>query len=148
MFLHLSVILLTGRGGVRGCSRCSGGGHAWLLCGGGACVARGGMRGRDTVGHCAGGTHPTGMHSCSVVILLTINRRLILIHFIVGNSVCETASYSSEDSMLQFGDGIETPSSACTWATNSLCHRWSYVLPPPVEPAAAPTERPRGRPGG
>ena len=59
----------------------------------------------------------------SVVILLTINRRLILIHFIVGNSVCETASYSSEDSMLQFGDGIETPSSACTWATNSLCHR-------------------------
>ena len=22
------------------------------------------MRGRDTAGHCAGGTHPTGMHSC------------------------------------------------------------------------------------
>ena len=38
--------------------------------GGGACMAKGGMRGmhapllRDTAGQCAGGTHPTGMHSC------------------------------------------------------------------------------------
>ena len=81
MFLHLSVILLTG-GGVRGCSReqgcvcgCLGGcawllgGHLWLLPGGhvwllgGACmvalgrcvVAPGGMHG------CSGG----GMHGCS-----------------------------------------------------------------------------------
>ena len=53
-------------GGVRG-------GGTWQ----GACVA-GGVHGggrawqgddttrlRDTVGQCAGGTHPTGMHSCS-----------------------------------------------------------------------------------
>ena len=35
----------------------------------GACVVKGGMRGEGwcvvcTAGHCAGGTHPTGMHSC------------------------------------------------------------------------------------
>ena len=43
----------------------------------GACMAEGGMHGRgvcvanmpppklrDTVGQCAGSTHPTGMHSC------------------------------------------------------------------------------------
>ena len=76
---------------MRGCSR---GGPAWLLLGGacvakggvhdegGACVVKGGMLGegghvwrrggvrgmhtppRDTAGHCAAGTHPTGMHSC------------------------------------------------------------------------------------
>ena len=36
---------------------------------GGACVAKGACvvctpPPRDTAGHCAGGTHPTGMHSC------------------------------------------------------------------------------------
>ena len=84
MFLHLSVILLTGGhawllgGGMRGCSW---GGHAWRrggMCGEGGCAwQRRGMCGkgghawyappdpRDTAGHCAGGTHPTGMHSCS-----------------------------------------------------------------------------------
>ena len=35
---------------------------------GGACVVKGGVHGmhppRDTAGHCADGTHPTGMHSC------------------------------------------------------------------------------------
>ena len=66
-----------------------GGGHAWqgvLMAGGhawGACVARGAcMAGgacmphippprtpRDTVGQCAGGTHPTGMHSCIMFYL-------------------------------------------------------------------------------
>ena len=47
----------------------------------GACVAQGGgVRGerggrawyaptRDTAGHCAGGTHPTGMHSCCIYTL-------------------------------------------------------------------------------
>ena len=63
-----------GRGGMHGRGTCvvvGGGGHAWL----GACVA-GGVCGRgctchthpqtprDMVGQCAGGTHPTGMHSC------------------------------------------------------------------------------------
>ena len=60
------------RGGMRGCSRggCTWllpGGHAWLLPGGTCVVApRGGacvvfsMR----YGQWAGGTHPTGMHSC------------------------------------------------------------------------------------
>ena len=141
MFLHLSVILLTGGvghawflpgvhgcsggacvvapGGVHGCSwggmhGCLGGcvvarGGVWLLPGAcmvrgaclakggcvvegtcmakrrhvwqggscmvkgghvgqkGACVAKGwGVRGRYTAGHCAGGTHPTGMHSCAI----------------------------------------------------------------------------------
>ena len=40
------------------------GGHVWQR---GACVAKGGRAWytpRDTAGHCAGGTHPTGMHSC------------------------------------------------------------------------------------
>ena len=51
-------------------------GGAWRR---GACVVKGGMcvkRGacvvctpRDTAGHCAGGTHPTGMHSCFVFFL-------------------------------------------------------------------------------
>ena len=94
MFLHLSVILLTGGacvvkwGGMRG--EVGGvhgeGGHAWQR---GACVVkgghawqRGGMRGKggvrawqrgacvvcmppqDMAGQCTGGTHPTGMHSC------------------------------------------------------------------------------------
>ena len=36
------------------------GGHAWQR---GVCVAKGGPP-RDTAGQCAGGTHPTGMHSC------------------------------------------------------------------------------------
>ena len=68
---------------------CGKGGHVWQR---GACVAKGGMCGkgghawqrggvwqkggcvwyappRDTAGHCAGGTHPTGMHSCSNVHL-------------------------------------------------------------------------------
>ena len=35
---------------------------------GGVCGKRGDVCGmhppRDTAGHCAGGTHPTGMHSC------------------------------------------------------------------------------------
>ena len=57
-------------------------GHVWqrgaCMAKGGMCGKRGGMRGegghvwqkggwcavRDTAGHCAGGTHPTGMHSC------------------------------------------------------------------------------------
>ena len=40
---------------------CMAGGHAWL----GACMPR--MPPptlQDMVGQCAGGTHPTGMHSC------------------------------------------------------------------------------------
>ena len=61
-------------------SFCSQGGRAWPggACVAGACVARGacmpggacavctprGLIIRDTFGQCAGGTHPTGMHSC------------------------------------------------------------------------------------
>ena len=57
------------QGGVCGCSRggmrgCSQGGHAWLLTGGGACVFFFSMR----YGQWAGGTHPTGMHSCVTYI--------------------------------------------------------------------------------
>ena len=51
------------RGGVRGCS---GGGCAWLFLGG-CMVARGECMGYDEIwryGQWAGGTHPTGMHSC------------------------------------------------------------------------------------
>ena len=49
------------------------GGHAWqrgVHGKGGVCMAKGDMRGEGgacvvcTAGHCAGGTHPTGMHSC------------------------------------------------------------------------------------
>ena len=88
IFLHLFVILFTGgacmvapggmcgcswggmhgcsQGGVHGCSRGGGmcgcsGGHAWLLWGGGACVGYDEIRRYD---QWAGGTHPTGMHSC------------------------------------------------------------------------------------
>ena len=48
-------------------------GGAWL--GGGACMVKGRawyVRSpcipRDTVGQCAGGTHPTGMHSCFALV--------------------------------------------------------------------------------
>ena len=48
------------------------GGHEWLR---GACIAKGGMHGKGgcvcvvcTAGHCAGGTPPTGMHSCCVFL--------------------------------------------------------------------------------
>ena len=61
-----------------------GGGHAWqgCVCDRGACMAGGCMVGglcgrgrawqilRDTVNERAGGTHPTGMHSCSRVFLV------------------------------------------------------------------------------
>ena len=50
-------------GGVCGSQECILGGHAWLLGGG---VVAGGRRAWDTAryGQWAGGTHPTGMHSC------------------------------------------------------------------------------------
>ena len=71
---------MVARGGVHGCSR----GGAWLLLGGACMVARGGMCGCSQGGHAwllrggwggvrgfsmryvqwAGGTHPTGMHTC------------------------------------------------------------------------------------
>ena len=68
-YMCLSVILITG-----GCAWP--GGHAWLrgaYMAGGACMARGRVCHAcplprlilwDTVGQWAGGTHPTGMHSC------------------------------------------------------------------------------------
>ena len=81
-------------GGVDGRGACVAGGHAcrghawqgvWMAGGhvwqggmhGGACVARGAcmphipppQTPRDTVGQCAGGTHPTGMHSCIMFYL-------------------------------------------------------------------------------
>ena len=70
MFLHLSVILLTG-GGMRGCSGGRGvGGRAWLLRGGGgACVGYDEIR---RYGPWAGGTHPTGMHSCFIYFFLKL----------------------------------------------------------------------------
>ena len=68
MFLHLSVILFTG-GGMHG----EGWRHAWQrggacmlqggVCGEGAYMAGGGMRAGERATE-AGGTHPTGMHSC------------------------------------------------------------------------------------
>ena len=66
-------------------------GHVWQ----GVCVARGGVHGRgcmaggmhathaspqtlrDTVGQCAGGTHPTGMHSC-IYEVHKINKKISL----------------------------------------------------------------------
>ena len=53
------------RGGMHGK-----GGHAWQR---GVCVAKGRHAWyarpplRDTAGQCAGGTHPTGMYSCSLI---------------------------------------------------------------------------------
>ena len=94
MFLQVSVCPQEGRrawllqgghawllpgGGVHGCSQgacmVAPRGHVWLLPGGcvwqrGGMHGKGGMRGEGgecvvcTVSHCAGGTHPTGMHSC------------------------------------------------------------------------------------
>ena len=56
------------RGGMHGCS---GGGHAWLLLGGACVVAPGGAcMGYDEIrryDQWAGGTHPTGMHSCPLL---------------------------------------------------------------------------------
>ena len=56
-----------GRGGIHGRGVCMAGGHAWW----GACMAGehvwwGGVCVADTIryGQSAGGTHPTGMHSC------------------------------------------------------------------------------------
>ena len=68
MFLHLSVILLTGGGGMRGCSRGAGevcvvalGGHVWLLRGGGhAWLLWGGMCG------CSGGACVVAQGACVV----------------------------------------------------------------------------------
>ena len=62
------------RGGMCGRGACMVGGvcgRGWACMAGGACVV-GGVHAmhapshtlRDTVGQCAGGTHPTGMHSC------------------------------------------------------------------------------------
>ena len=50
---------------------------------GGACVVKGGVHGKggayvactpkqDTAGHCAGGTHPTEMHSCHADLVMQI----------------------------------------------------------------------------
>ena len=63
MFSQASVILSTGWGHVWQGGVCVAGGHAWQE----ACVAGGGLRATaDTTGYgqWAGGTHPTGMHSC------------------------------------------------------------------------------------
>ena len=91
------VVCVAGGGVWWGCAwqgGMCGGGHAWWwgaymvvggmhgrgMHGGGECMT-GGMHGRghtchahhpltlrDTVGQCAGGTHPTGMHSCHLFI--------------------------------------------------------------------------------
>ena len=67
------------QGGMHGRGACMvggmhGRGHAWP---GEACMASGGMHGQrggmhdeDMAGQCMGGTHPTGMHSCSICIFL------------------------------------------------------------------------------
>ena len=69
MFLHLSVILLTGRHGcpqgvyvwlLRGMRGCSGAGCAWLLLGGHAWLLLRGMRG------CSGGWGMRGKGACMV----------------------------------------------------------------------------------
>ena len=62
---------------------CGGGGHAWWgACMAGACVAHSPPPPqilRETVGQCAGGTHPTGMFTClsMFVVLFQLLARLI-----------------------------------------------------------------------
>ena len=73
------VCMAKGRG-VHGEGGMHGGGHAWQRGGmhskGGHAWQKGGMHGmhtpplRDTASQCAGGTHPTGMHSCFFLTLL------------------------------------------------------------------------------
>ena len=73
-------VCVAGGAGVHGRGACMAGGHVWWggVRGRGGVHGRGGMQGacmaggvrgmhtppRDTAGQCAGGTHPTGMHSC------------------------------------------------------------------------------------
>ena len=75
MFLHLSVSHSVHGGAcvvVGGMCMAGGGRHAWwgvcmvgvCMAGGHACHTHPLPTLRDTVGQCAGGTHPTGMHSC------------------------------------------------------------------------------------
>ena len=83
-------------GGVRGEGGMRGKGGACVVKG--VCVAKGGMHGkrggkgghvwyahppallRDTAGQCAGGTYPTGMHSCYNLQSLNIQYIFILLH--------------------------------------------------------------------
>ena len=61
-----------GGGGVGGvCSKFSGGGVCSKFSGGGGCLLQifGGCLQFSEYGHCSAGTHPTGMHSCSQLIL-------------------------------------------------------------------------------
>ena len=61
-----------GVGGMHGCS----GGHVWLLLGGRGCawlLPGGHALGMMRYDQWASGTHPTGMHSCYIPILATIN---------------------------------------------------------------------------
>ena len=69
---------MCGKGGVcgKGGTCVVKGGCAWQR---GVCVVKGGYvchaplgTPRDTVGQCAAGTHPTGMHSCSQFIFIEI----------------------------------------------------------------------------
>ena len=55
-------------GGVHGRGACVAGGHVWQ---GGVHAMHTPWTPRDMVGQCAGGMHPTGMHSCSFFTLGT-----------------------------------------------------------------------------
>ena len=76
-------------GGVWQGEACMEGGHVWQ---GGECVAGGGVHGR---GACvagktefsAGGTHPTGVHSCCVLISKLYNIRKCCDHFVFGKQL-------------------------------------------------------------
>ena len=68
------------------------------MCGeGGACVVKGGMRGkggrvwyarpphRDMAGKCSAGTHPTGMHSCLFLFLIGASYLRLLVSKLINS---------------------------------------------------------------
>ena len=79
------------RGGVR-----DEGGHTWRrggMCGKEGVCGKGGHvwhapSPRDTAGHCAGGTHPTGMHSCSELNMTRMKRQRLRMLRKNGNVFC------------------------------------------------------------
>ena len=73
MFLHLCVVLFTGRG------LHSGGVCIQGVCiPGGVCIGEGADPPSDTTGYGkrVGGTHPTGIHSCFIILITKIWGRL------------------------------------------------------------------------
>ena len=71
---------MCGRGGMHGRGACMTGGHAWQGC---VCHACPPQTLRDTVGKCAGGTHPTGMYSCLYLKLLFLGFSGVVVNWYV-----------------------------------------------------------------